>query len=68
MSARPRQASYREAIRWIVENDDIEWLDNGDPESVTAVLVADLYRRSVEEVTADLRRAQFALIVERAKP
>lgn len=56
--SRPRPASYREAIYWIAENDDTEWVRDGGPESVTAALVADIYRRSVDEVAADLRRAK----------
>ena len=47
----PRRARYQDAIDWIAENDDTEWLRD-DPHdvipSVTASLVA---------VSADLRKA-----------
>ena len=51
-------ASYRQAIRWIVLNDDTAWLEDGNGSiSVTAALVADLFRKTDYEVTADLRAA-----------
>lgn len=52
-----RVASYPAAIQWIVNEDDTEWLDdpNGSP-SVTACLVADLFGRTTDEVTKDLRK------------
>lgn len=59
-SRAPRRiASYQQAIKWIAENDDTDWL--GDPDddlipSVTATLVADLFGRSTDQVTKDLRR------------
>ncbi len=57
---RSRRASYRDAIDWIAQNDDTEWLndeaDNLIP-SVTACLVADVFARTTAEVTTDLRKA-----------
>jgi hypothetical protein len=51
-------ARYTEAIRWIAENDDTEWLDEVDPiASVTACLVADVFGKGLLEVTRDLRKA-----------
>jgi hypothetical protein len=56
-------ASYRHAIRWIVANDDTEWLrdcgNDDDPTllmSVTAALVADLFNKTDQAVCADLAR------------
>lgn len=52
-----RVASYGLAIKWIIQNDDIEWLD--DPcgsISVSAALIADLFGRTEEEVVEDLLR------------
>lgn len=48
---------YRQAIEWLCLNDDTYWLtdENGSP-SVTAALVADIYGRTTDEVTVDLRR------------
>lgn len=54
MNKRP---SYREAILWIVLNDDTQWVDDASPISVTAVLVADLFGKSDECVRADIKRA-----------
>lgn len=54
-----RVGSYQAAIEWIAQNDDTAWLDDeeaGSP-SVTLVLVADVFGRTDEEATADLRRA-----------
>lgn len=51
------RASYRRAIMWMVENDDTEWAENGDPISVSGSLVADLFGKDDEQVRADLRRA-----------
>ena len=61
-AAKPREhvarASYREAINWIAANDDTEWLDDSPDQtpSVTAALVADLFKVSSEKVRADLVR------------
>lgn len=51
-----KRPGYREAIRWIAENDDTEWVGKGDPESVSAALVADLFGVSDERVAKDLAR------------
>lgn len=52
-----RTGSYATAVQWIADEDDNEWLDdpNGSP-SVTASLVADLFGRTTDEVTKDLRK------------
>lgn len=50
-------ARYADAIRWIAENDDCDWLDSNDGIiSVTASMVSDLFNKSDEEVIKDLRR------------
>lgn len=46
-------ASYKQAIEWMVENDDTDWV-LGDPQSVTAALVADLFGKSDDQVRKDL--------------
>jgi hypothetical protein len=58
-----KRASYRDAIDWMVFNDDTNWLtpdsilDGADIiPSVTASLVADIFGVTTEGVTADLRR------------
>lgn len=51
--------SYRRALRWIVENDDTEFLNDENLEhglSVTAALVADLFGKDDEAVFRDLKR------------
>jgi hypothetical protein len=53
-----RVGSYNAAIEWIALNDDTLWLDDeesGSP-SVTLCLVADIFGRTPEEATVDLRR------------
>jgi len=46
---------YREALRWIVMNDDVEFLDEpDDPPSVTLCFAADVFRRTVEIARSDL--------------
>jgi hypothetical protein len=58
-----RVGSYPDAILWIACNDDTEWLDqmdageDGFSPSVTLCLVADVFARTVEEATDDLRKA-----------
>jgi hypothetical protein len=51
--------SYSRALRWIVINDDCEWLLNEDWPlvSVTAALVADIFGKTNEQVRAALRMA-----------
>jgi hypothetical protein len=58
-AAAMKRASYREAIQWIVANDDTEWLhdEHGHP-SVTAALVADIFDVDIEKVQKDLRREE----------
>jgi len=48
-------ARYSDAIRWIVENDDTNWLeDSNGTESVAAALVADLFYKTDGQVKTDL--------------
>ena len=58
-------ASYRAAIAWMVLNDDTEWVDNGDPQSVTAALVADLFGKDDDKVLQDLKRLKAKLHKEK---
>lgn len=60
-SKRMKRGSYREAIRWIAENDDTVWVDDvnayGPADlSVTATLIADLFDVEHERVRVDIRR------------
>jgi uncharacterized protein YidB (DUF937 family) len=56
-----KRAGYREAVQWIADNDDTEWVRNdkdtalGTP-SVTACLVADLFGVDEERVRRDIKR------------
>jgi hypothetical protein len=50
-------ARYRDAIVWMAVNDDNEWVTDGHGiPSVTACLTADLFGKTEEQVTADLKR------------
>ena len=59
---RPR--GYMFALAWMTLNDDTDWVGLGsdegppdeDPPSVTSCIVADIYRKDVEQVRRDLRR------------
>lgn len=57
MSRARRWASYADAVEWVALNDDNEWLndDNGSP-SVCASLVSDIFNRSREQVSRDIRK------------
>lgn len=47
--------SYKQALQWIADNDDTEWLrDEHGCLSVTAALVADLFGVSDERIKKDL--------------
>lgn len=49
-------ARYKDAIWWIVANDDTEFLYDAEPKlSVTAYLVADLFKKDDKQVLSDLR-------------
>ena len=54
-----KRASYREAIRWLADNDDNEWIEDDEDMSVsvTAALIADIFDVPQERVKDDLRRA-----------
>lgn len=47
---------YKEALDWIIQNDDTLWLLDEEPiASVTATLIADIFQSgNVDKVTADL--------------
>lgn len=51
-------ARYKDAIQWIADNDDTEWVEeDAGTESVTAALVADLFSKTTEQVREDIKRA-----------
>ncbi len=63
-------ASYKAALDWIAEQDDTEWIGdyevkeyNGDGTwdepvmSVTATLVADLWKKTPQQLITDLKKA-----------
>ena len=56
-----KRPGYREALRWIIFNDDTSWLtDEYGSLSVTAALVADLFGVSDERIIKDLKRVAKA--------
>jgi hypothetical protein len=64
MSRRRKMMGYREAIRWVLTNDDTSFLDDVVPDevepiaSVTVAFLADVYDRTQDEVVADLLKQQ----------
>lgn len=49
--------SYRRALDWILENDDVDFLTEPDPSPPTTVaLIADLFGKTDELVMRDLGR------------
>jgi hypothetical protein len=53
---------YRASLQWLLDNDDTEWLDSSpDMPSVTCALVADIFGKDTETVTADLQRRATAM-------
>lgn len=53
-----KRASYRDAVRWMVYNDDTEWTHDEEPIiSVTAALVADMFDVEQDKIISDIRRA-----------
>jgi hypothetical protein len=58
-----RRPGYREAVEWLVMNDDCEWLDDHDYGhiSVSAALVRDLFGIEDERLFADMRRLRSKL-------
>lgn len=58
-------ARYRDAVEWIVQNDDTSEISNPFEEPatlamfapVTVVMVADLFNKDVEEVIVDVQKA-----------
>lgn len=54
------QPSYKVAIKWIIDNEDCEWLESSDPNpSLTACLIADLFDKPVDQVIADLLKIKL---------
>jgi hypothetical protein len=61
-------ARYKDAIWWIIRNDDTEFLDDGEGQiSVTAVFVADLFDKTDDQVLADLRKEKARYEKEKEK-
>ena len=55
-------ATYKQAIDWILNNDDTDWVNNNpDLPSVTACLVADLFGKTDEQVLDSLRKRKKIL-------
>lgn len=52
-----KRPGYREAIRWMAENDDTDWVHEDCGPSVTAALVADMFGVDDARVRADLVKA-----------
>ncbi len=51
-------ASYKDAISWMADMDDNEWL--GEPNqipSVTASMVSDIFKKPMAKVVRDLEKA-----------
>jgi hypothetical protein len=51
--------TYKEAIKWLSDNDDCDWCDPAEPEaalSVTASFVADCFRKDDEIIRKDLSK------------
>ena len=56
-----KRPGYREAVEWLVLNDDVEWATFDPPDacasvSVTGALVCDLFGIETERLRADIRR------------
>ena len=53
-----KRGSYRDAISWIANNDDNQWIEDFEygSISVTAALVADIWDVEQDKVIRDLKR------------
>lgn len=60
-----RRPGYKDALQWLIDNEDLEFLDNGDPISISTSMTAHLFGRTDEEVITDLKKQQA--YVERMK-
>lgn len=64
-------ATYKQAIAWMVANDDTEWATATDEDqrtiSITGALVADLFDKSDEQIRADIMLEQQIRRVRTAK-
>ena len=55
-----KRPGYREAVEWLVLNDDVEWATFDPPDacasvSVTGALVCDLFGVETERLRSDIR-------------
>ena len=54
-----RAVGYAVAIKWIVDNDETEWVRGGPlfdgPISTSAILISSIYRKPVVKVVEDIR-------------
>jgi hypothetical protein len=53
-----RAIGYREALQWIIDNDDCDWLDDEEDGviSVAASFAADIYGKTDEQIIRDLKK------------
>lgn len=53
-----KRMGYKEALDWLLRNDDIDWLDDRfGSTSVATCLVADIYKDGdADKVTRDLKK------------
>jgi hypothetical protein len=45
---------YKDALRWLVDNDDNSWIKDGQPMNVTGALVCDLFDVEETEFRTDM--------------
>jgi hypothetical protein len=48
--------SYSQAVRWMIQDKDTAWVQTGKP-SAKAIVIADLFHKSFEDLRADLKAA-----------
>lgn len=61
--------TYKTALQWIIDNDDIEWIKDEKPEaSVIVNFVSEMYRVDVPKIIRTLRRDMGLDKVEESKP
>lgn len=56
----PDRVTYRQAILWLLWNDRLLWVDHGRDPSRAASIIADMFKRSVDELRDDVRSVRAA--------
>jgi hypothetical protein len=65
MSKRP---TYGDAIGWLIANEELDWIDSGEPAPHTVEMASELFAVSIPQIGRDIRATLNSAKVTKRKP